>query len=471
MAISKAIMEIVPVLQNGYKLETNRLVKDGYIQKMLNEKEEIVVSPAVVSFIGGFDGVKCFSELLSHNQGRKLDYVDVKCIIELVNNHVIQDKRPTSQSVKKDNMRTCTKCVNNDYVIPDLSFDESGVCSICQIYDKALDNMLLTKRVPFTENDLLWFANKEKSRFDVMVLFTGGKDSSFILWYLAKKMNLRVLAATWNMPFMNEASLSNIKNAVMKLPNVEFIQRTVRKDEMKAAIINRLKTNGIPCLCPVVAYLLFYPVAIQENIPLIIDGTEDIQSIILDSAFSKKGEKKTLNDRDQTVLELVIMLRGLKRQIRPNNQISFLSEADKIIKYISDKSNSIPIIKHLANLEFCKEYSWDRIVKIIQDELSWVMPEEKDTHLHTSCKIEKMKDYCQYKLYKNMRLPGIPQSIKEISAAVYMGHISREEGLKELNGCGYFEKPSCIEELCNFLEMDEETLRNEGGELSYILRD
>ena len=89
MAISKAIMEIVPVLQNGYKLETNRLVKDGYIQKMLNEKEEIVVSPAVVSFIGGFDGVKCFSELLSHNQGRKLDYSDAAVLLAKANDAAV----------------------------------------------------------------------------------------------------------------------------------------------------------------------------------------------------------------------------------------------------------------------------------------------------------------------------------------------------------------------------------------------
>jgi tRNA(Ile)-lysidine synthase TilS/MesJ len=35
-----------------------------------------------------------------------------------------------------------------------------------------------------------------KGRFDVAVFYTGGKDSTFLLYYLAKVKNLRVLALT-----------------------------------------------------------------------------------------------------------------------------------------------------------------------------------------------------------------------------------------------------------------------------------
>jgi tRNA(Ile)-lysidine synthase TilS/MesJ len=37
-----------------------------------------------------------------------------------------------------------------------------------------------------------------KGKYDVMVPLTGGKDSSFVLYYMTKVLRVRVLAFTWN---------------------------------------------------------------------------------------------------------------------------------------------------------------------------------------------------------------------------------------------------------------------------------
>lgn len=366
-----------------------------------------------------------------------------------------------------NSMKTCTKCVNNNFVISDLAFDEHGTCTICQLYDKSINDMTWVNDI-ITDKKLISYCEGNKSRFDVMVLYTGGKDSSFLLWYLAKKLELRVLAATWNMPFMQESALNNIKSAMKKLPNVEFIQKTVRLDELREAIKIRMFKDGIPCLCEQIAYLLFYPIAIQENIPLIIDGAEKVQSIRIGNSFSKTTKNiKQTGDREQTTAELMILLRSLKRLNSNEKKIPFISEADKIINYICDENNNIPIIKHLANTDYYEK--WIDIINIIKKELDWTAPAGQDSFLHTSCKIEKLKDYCQYKLYKNMKSSAIPESIKEISAAVYLGYITREEGLNEINNTGYFTEPECINYVLELLNINRNEINSIGGKFEFVV--
>ena len=359
-------------------------------------------------------------------------------------------------------MKTCTKCVNNNFIIPDLEFDEHGICNICKLYDKSINDMTWVNDV-INDEKLISYCKNNKSKFDVMILYTGGKDSSFLLWYLAKKLKLKILAATWNMPFMQESALNNIKSAMKNLPNVEFIQKTVEIDELKKAIKIKMFKDGIPCLCEQIAYLLFYPVAIYENIPLIIDGAEKVQSIRIGNVFSKT----TKNNKEQTIAELMILLRSLKRLNSNENKISFISEADKIINYICDENNKIPIIKHLANTDYYKK--WSDIINIIKEDLDWEAPKNQNTLLHTSCKIEKLKDYCQYKLYKDIKSSAVPESIKEISAAIYLGFITREEGINEINNTGYFNEPECLNYVLKFLNINRNQIDQIGGKFEFVI--
>jgi hypothetical protein len=335
------------------------------------------------------------------------------------------------------------------------------------MYDKSMKEMTWADDT-LTDEKLISYCESNKSRFDVMVLYTGGKDSSYLLWHLASKLKLRVLAATWNMPFMQESAIGNIRSAMKRLPNVEFVQRSVRADELREAMTERMHREGLPCLCEQIAYLLFYPMAIQEKIPLIIDGAEKVQSIRIGSVFSKMAKNaKPGRDRDQTVAELMILLRTLKRLNSGEKKMSFIREADKIIDYVCDEGNDIPIIKHLANTDCFK--TWRDIVEIIEKELDWKAPSGQNSLLHTSCKIEKLKDYCQCKLYQSKRSSNFPESMKEISAAVYLGYITREEGLNEIANTGYFAEPECLDYVSGFLNLDRSQMESIGGEFDIVV--
>ncbi|NMA32104.1 MAG: hypothetical protein GX941_09925 [Candidatus Methanofastidiosa archaeon] len=432
------------------------------------KQKSIKIDPQIANIIRSFDAKNSLSYILNNIAKHELSDEQIQLIIGLVKEEIIIDASQLKKNALLKDMRICAKCVNNNFIIPDLEFDEHGICSICQLYDKSMNEMMWADNL-VNDKTLMSYCEGNKSRFDVMVLYTGGKDSSFLLWYLAKKLKLRVLAATWNMPFMQDSSLRNIESAMKRLPNVEFIQRTIRLDELREATRIKMFKDGIPCLCPLIAYLLFYPVAIQENIPLIIDGAEKVQSIKIGRTFSKTT-KDTMQarDRDQTIAELMLLLRSLQRLNSNREEIPFIADAKKIINYICNKDNNIPIIKHLANTDLYE--SWGDIVTIIKKELDWKAPTGQNSLLHTSCKIEKVKDYCQYKLYKNIRSSNIPQSIKEISAAVYMGYITREEGLKEIDNTGYFAEPESINDLLEFVNLSRADIDNFGGEFQYVIK-
>ena len=49
--------------------------------------------------------------------------------------------------------------------------------------------------------------------------------------------------------------------------------------------------------------------------------------------------------------------------------------------------------------------SWKDVAELMHKEMDWKMPPGQKGLLHTSCRIEKVKDYCQYMRFRNMRAP------------------------------------------------------------------
>lgn len=98
------------------------------------------------------------------------------------------------------------------------------------------------------------------------------------------------------------------------------------------------------------------------------------------------------------------------------------------------------------------------------------MPPGQKGLLHTSCRIEKIKDYCQYMRFRNMRSITFPQSIVEVSAGVYFGLLTREEALREVAELGYHREPEVLVEVLADLRISEED-RYGHGETAYSLCD
>lgn len=97
--------------------------------------------------------------------------------------------------------------------------------------------------------------------------------------------------------------------------------------------------------------------------------------------------------------------------------------------------------------EYAKgKYDWTKIKDEITEKCGWVAPEDSGKGLHTSCKIEKCKEYSQFIRFYNMQSPMIPFSAIEISLASRDKNISREQAVYEIEntlGFSLTEIPEC----------------------------
>lgn len=411
--------------------------------------------------------------------------------LPLVAQGIVVDKQDRRQPSTAEHKQTCTRCVADDHLLPGLEFDARGECAFCQCYEQAEQTGASAgPGNAVDEAALLSIAAKNKdSRFDVMVLCTGGKDSTFLLWYLAKKLGLRVLAASWNMPYTNDTCRRNIRRALELLPDVELVERTLSVNAVRAAMRAQFGRVGVPCLCPVVAHALFFPLAVEERIPVVMQGVEEVQLAVMSYVMrSLQGGKGPTRSAPPSIREQTLQFLGLAASApEPPDPFSLIADYFRYQRSIRSGLDPIygPLDRFLARARqdesvFVPQFlrlktntlygSWRAATELMQKEMDWKMPPGQKGLLHTSCRIEKVKDYCQYMRFRNMRTTAFPQSIVEVSAGVYFGLLSREEALQEVAELGYHHEPEVMAELLGDLRISDEERRSH-GETVYSLCD
>ncbi len=385
------------------------------------------------------------------------------------------EKRVIPRSL--DEARFCKCCVANDFIIPGMEFDSDGKCPMCQTADIVKDLKSVT---PVMNR----FPRSKKSRFDVALFYTGGKDSTYLLYYLSKICHLRVLALTWEIPYMSDSARKSIENAKVAFDSVEFITRRVSNEDLRKMYTKLYSLSGNTCACPSLAYVLFYPELVINKIPYFVAGNEPAQMTglyynhmapsiaytfadnkALNLLFNigraialrpplKRGQFQTLATMKQLAYgdNLFKNLAGYKNLL-VSNIVEAIGEIPEITSPLkraiksSSRSGNIPAFVHVDLDEICGGvYDWRKIKDVITDECGWVAPDQTDKGLHTSCKIEKCKEYSQFIRFYNMESTMIPFSALEISIASRKNNLSRADALAELKeslGFSLSEIPEC----------------------------
>ena len=373
--------------------------------------------------------------------------------------------------------RFCRDCIANDFMIPGLEFDGDGLCPVCQ---SAEDTKDLRSILPVMNT----FPRSGRSRFDVAVFYTGGKDSTYVLYYLSKVLRLRVLALTWEIPFMSDCARQSMENAKERLDSVEFITRRVAGEDLRRIYTKLYALSGNTCACPSLAYLLFYPELVANRIPYFVAGNEPAQMLGLyfnrmapAIAYRfpeskglnalvnlgriltlrpplKKGQFHTLATMKQLAYgdSKLKNMAGYSNELVSNvctaiREVPHIADALKRAIRSSSRTGHIPAFVHLDLNEICGGvYEWRAVKETIIRECGWVPPIETDKGLHTSCRIEKCKEHVQFARFYRMESAMIPFSALEIAIASRDRNQTREEALAELNnslGFSLEEIPEC----------------------------
>ena len=108
----------------------------------------------------------------------------------------------------------CTKCI-----LPEthetITFDEEGVCNICrqQEHKQVVIDWSKAKR----QLDDIIENFRGRYEYDCIVPFSGGKDSTWTLYYLMKEYGLRPLVVSFDHGFMRPKVLENTKRTLRQL--------------------------------------------------------------------------------------------------------------------------------------------------------------------------------------------------------------------------------------------------------------
>lgn len=174
-------------------------------------------------------------------------------------------------------MTFCSRCVLPSS-FPGISFDAAGVCNHCLSFvgGAAVDEQKQRQEEKFLS---LLDKNRRASTYDVLMAYSGGKDSTYTLDLFVNRYRLRVLALTFDNTFVSDRAFVNMTN-VCRVLDVDHMvirpqPRMLRKIFHVAAerelyspkTIERASTICTSCIGLVKSVTL--RTAIEKNIPFV----------------------------------------------------------------------------------------------------------------------------------------------------------------------------------------------------------
>lgn len=327
------------------------------------------------------------------------------------------------------NLRLCSKCVL-PHTYAGIAFDENGVCNICKQSEiKEAKNFVEKEE----ELKKIFEHYKGKGKYDCLVPYSGGKDSSFVL-YICKKYGMNPLAYNFNNHFQSSIGRENMENVVQAL-GVPMINFSPDWQVAKKLCIKGLKKNGDFCwFCNSGALATSIQRAVQENIPLVVFGEESGEysgTLPFDASFTEVF--KSIGQEGLPASEFI------------DDEI----DLEKLSPY------SLPPVELLNKTHpiFLGSYiKWDKdeILKIIKKELGWkeAMAGAVTSFEHIDCSYSAVRDYIKF------LKRGFSRFSQLASIKVREGKMTREEALKEAEKDGA--RPANLDEFLEKLNLSED---------------
>ena len=166
-------------------------------------------------------------------------------------------------------LKRCTQCV-----LPEthetIHFDDEGVCNICRQQEFKADKIDWEARKK--DLDELIAKYKGQGDYDCLVPFSGGKDSTYTLYYLVKEYGLKPLVVRFDHGFLRP----NLHNNVMKTARelgVDVLSFTPNWRVVQKLMLQTFFDKGDFCWhCHTGIFAYPMHIAIEKKIPLIFWG-------------------------------------------------------------------------------------------------------------------------------------------------------------------------------------------------------
>jgi len=350
-------------------------------------------------------------------------------------------------------MKRCTRCILPENY-PGITFNEEGVCNYCVSHKKReyLGDEALKEKIRTSLQD----RSDRNDNYDCVLALSGGRDSSYLLYYLVKVLNLRVLAYFIDNGFIPEATQMNIKNMVdilgvdLVIEKSEHLEKCLRHHLLSFIHKPSAPMVGLLCTgCRLGMSTMLPDFARRNRVPVTISGSNPLDS------RSFKTMIMALNPRAGEAKGSFVL--GYLTQIIQNPRwiLNYGCLATQIQEYYHHYFQGRGKKKDLIGIAPFYSYTrWEEktLVSTIKNELHWRETPGAQSTWRGDCDIALLKLY----LYK--KTLGYNDRDEGLSYLIRDGQISREEALERLEEEGKISE-EVIKEILERVGIDFSSLK------------
>ncbi|MEM7469069.1 MAG: hypothetical protein AAF387_19595 [Pseudomonadota bacterium] len=302
-----------------------------------------------------------------------------------------------------------------------------GICQYCRDNDSG-EKIRAQRQILKDELDEVLNNARGEGDYDVIVAFSGGKDSSYILAELVREYSLRALAITIDNGFVSEQAKKNAAAVTARLgvdhlvftPNFDFMSRMYRAsaerpDLHPPAAIKRASAMCNSCINLINIYMV--KMALRHECEIIAGGYIAGQ-VPKDAAVMKLDVGKHLKMNNHTLNKYVGHL---------GSQSEKYFSLQKLERFANERRLLV------VNPMLAMTVSESEIIDTVS-ELGWERP--SDTGVHSSnCQLNDLGIAIHYKQH------GFHPYVAEIAEQVRAGTMSRDDAMRRIQDVKYSGPP------------------------------
>jgi N-acetyl sugar amidotransferase len=315
-------------------------------------------------------------------------------------------------------MKRCVRCG-----LPEthetISFDAMGVCNVCRQHEFKKEQIDWSERKGAL--DALIEEHRGKADYDCIVPFSGGKDSTWTLYYLMTEHQIKPLVVRFDHGFLRPNLEENVKRTIRRL-GVDILTFTPNWKVVQKLMLQSFLEKGDFCWhCH--TGIFSYPmwIAIEKRVPLIVWGEPSAEyTAYFSYAQSEEVDERRFNRYINLGISADDMFVRLGGTLDPRELKPYLYPPLSALRQLDYRSVCLG-----------SYIPWDarRQSGIIQRELGWQGDQVENVppdyqYEKIECYMQGVRDYIKY--IKR----GYSRPSHLVALDIRNGRLTKEEGEK-----------------------------------------